>query len=232
MRSGCPSVLCFSALVLGLLELIAVGWARDPSWAASEDVAPIRSRLREVIELPRQTLTFKPTRDDITVGRVVLSIYCSNPDDVRVNGVRLDPVWRDVRLTQAGDIVVDRSSSTVPDAGVAWTDIYLDRVATNRFVLPPLKIESFADRLGGQLCISVKASFNEVTNRYDSMYYENLDDRYALVSWCTNRPEPTSPVGARFRQNRVATVEEFRATLSKPIVIRLNQRPLQEERSR
>ena len=179
-----------------------------------------------MVEVPRHTLVFKPTRDNITVGSVVLSIYCSNPEEVRVNGVTLDPAWREVRLTQAGKIVVDRSSSAVPDARVAWADIYLEQVATNQFSLPPLKIESSANEPGGQLCMSVKASFNEVTNQYDSMYYENPDDRYALVAWCKSPPEPLSPVGARFTQNRVATAEEFRATLSKPLVIRLNQRPL------
>jgi hypothetical protein len=160
------------------------------------------------------------------VGRAVLSVYCSNPQEVRVNGVALDPAWREARLTQAGRIVVDRSSGAVPDAGVAWTDIYLEQVATNRFSLPPLKIESSAEEPGGQLCMSVKTWFNEVTNQYDSMYYENLDDRYALVAWCRNTPEASSPVEARFGQNRAATVEEFKAALSKPLVIRLNRRPL------
>lgn len=30
-----------------------------------------------IIEFPRRTLIFKPTRDDMRVGRVVLSVYCS-----------------------------------------------------------------------------------------------------------------------------------------------------------
>ena len=102
----------------------------------------------------------------MTVGSVVLSVYCSNPEELRVNGDMLDPAWREVRVTKAGRIVVDRSVSAVPDAREAWTDIYLEQVATNQFSLPPLKIESSANEPSGQLCMSVKAWFNEVTNQY------------------------------------------------------------------
>jgi hypothetical protein len=86
----------------------------------------------------------------------------------------------------------------------------------------------------GILCISVKAWFNEVTTVYDSMFYQNTDDRYALVSWCTRPPEsfPETQYKARFGQNRVATVNEFKEILSRPFLIKLNQRPLREEWSR
>jgi hypothetical protein len=60
------------------------------------------------------------------------------------------------------------------------------------------------------------------------MYYQNLDDRYALLSYCTRAPE-ASGVQSRFKQNRVATVDEFKQALGKPFVIKLNQRALRKE---
>lgn len=71
---------------------------------------------------------------------------------------------------------------------------------------------------GGQLCLSVKVWFNEVSNQYDSMYYQNLDDRYALVPFCTRAPE-SSGGRSRLNHNRVATVDEFKQALGKPFVL-------------
>lgn len=226
----CP----ISIPVLCLLALVAAGCAHKSAQPASEAGTPDQKFLTEVIEFPRQTLILKPTRDDITVGRVVFSVYCPSPEDVRVNGVQLDPAWRDIHLTQTG-IVVDRRSSVVPDAGAAWMLIHLKRTARNQFEFAPLKIEFSNKEHSSLLCMSVKAWFNEVTNQYDAMYYQNLDDRYALVSYCTRPPDNPSEAGAvraRFSQNRVATVNEFKQVLSRPFVIRLNQEPLREEWSR
>jgi hypothetical protein len=218
-----------SLLVLGIMSALVAGCAPKPSPPAAEDSPTALEQLLEIIDLPRQTLVFKPTRDDITVGRVVFSVYCSHPDDVRVNGMRPDPAWRDVHLTETGEIVVDERNSAVPE--IAWLYIYLSEVAKNQFELGPLKIEVSGNQQNVLLCLSIKVWFNEVTNQYDGLYYENLDDRYALVSYCSDAPEP-SPVEARFRQNRVATVNEFKEAISGPLVIRLNQRPLREEWSR
>src|SRR5262245_44391291 len=122
-------------LVPGLLALVAV--RASDLHLESRGITQVRTASKEVVGFPRSTLIFKPTRGDLTVGGAVLSVYCSNPEDVRVNGVTLDPAWSEVRLTQAGRIIVDRTSSAVPDASVAWTDIYLEHVATNQFSLPP-----------------------------------------------------------------------------------------------
>ncbi len=77
-----------------------------------------------------------------------------------------------------------------------------------------------AQVISGPLCMSVKVWFNEVTNQYDSPFYENVPDRYALVSYCTKDiPEAR----ARHRQNRVATLEEFKGRLNQSFVLKLKE---------
>ena len=197
-----------SGIVFGLLTLTAAGLAPpSPHHAPVADTgAPAPEPLREVIELPRQTLIFKPTRDDITVGCVIFSLSHSNQGDapfleaIRVNGVQ-------------------------PEAPV----LHLKQVGKNQFELPALKIEFSSKQLGGPLYMTLKVWFNELTNQYDSIYYGNVPDRYALLSYCTKEDEDPSQLNARLGANRVATVEEFTSRLSQPFVIKLNQRPLREE---
>ena len=154
-----------------------------------------------VIEFPRQTIVFAPTRSDMTVGRVTFAVFFTNREAIRLNGAK-------------------------PDSTFTYVD--LKQLATNRFELAPLKIEFSTNGQSGPLCISIKAWFNEVSNQYDSLFYQDLDDRYALVSYCT-RPPDSSEARSRFKQNRVATVKEFREILAKPIVMKLKQTPLRRE---
>jgi len=159
----------------------------------------------QVIELPPQKLLFKPTRDDITVGCVVFSLYHSNLgkrinlEAIRVNG-----------------------------AQPKTARLYLKQVGKNQFELPALKIEFSSKELGGPLYMTLKVWFNELTNQFDSVVYEHLPDRYALVSYCTKEDDDPSKVNARMGANRVATLKEFKERLGKPFVIELNQRTLQE----
>jgi len=151
------------------------------------------------IELPQKTLTLKPTRNDITIGAVLFRMYPDDVAGIRVNAAK--PRSNIVRLKQVG-----------PDT----------------FEFPAMKIE-FDTTTGGPIfCMSLKAYFNEATNMYDGRYYANLDDRYALFSWCSADPVNT-PAESRFKQNRLYTVGQFRQKLSEPIVIRLNDEPLKEE---
>ena len=156
-----------------------------------------------VIELGPQTLTFTPTRDDLTVGCAVFPVVSSHP--VRVNGVEAKQ----------------------------WNYIYLKQVGRNQFELPALRIEFAPDGPDAIGCLSVKVWFNEVTNYSDSALYEHRDDRYALVSWCTNPPELMKDTSynykARFGQNRVRTLGEFRERLAKPFPLRMNQTPLRAD---
>jgi hypothetical protein len=192
--------------VLGMLALIAIGCAPQSSRQASEASTPARKHMTEVIEFPRRTLIFKPSRDDITVGCVILSLYQSdmgkaiNLEAIRMNGVK-------------------------PEMPV----IYLKQVGKSQFELPALKIEFSSQELGGPLYMSLKAWFNELTNQGDSPYYENVPDRYALLSYCTKEDDDPSKVNARLGANRVATVKEFKERLTRPFVIKLNQRPLRKE---
>jgi hypothetical protein len=222
------SARCLSVVVCGWLLVLVIDGARRPPQSAPEEVVTIRNDLKEVIDLPRRTLSFKPTREDVTVGHVVFSILWSTPDEVRLNGIRLDSAWTEIRLTRAGDIIVERGSGARPHGGMARILMSLDRVATNRFELPTVKLEASTTRPRGQLCLSLKAWFNEISTQYDALYYEKGEDRYALVAWCMNPALLSPSVAARFTQNRVATAAEFSDTLAKPFVIRLNDRPLRE----
>ncbi|MEW6158632.1 MAG: hypothetical protein AB1813_14460 [Verrucomicrobiota bacterium] len=157
----------------------------------------------------------------------MFSVYCSNPDAVRVNGVTPDPLWRDIRVDQTGAIEVIERHRTAPEKA-AWFYINLPSARPNQFQFGPLKIESAGPELAGLICMSLKIWFNEVPNEFDGLYYQNLDDRYALVSFCTHPPDPR-PVRSRFDQNRVATIREFQEKLGRPISIKLNQRALRKD---
>jgi hypothetical protein len=216
-----------SGVVTGLLALAAIACAQS-ALQQSSDAAPEQKDSPSVIEFSRQTLDFKPTRDDMTVGRVVISVFCAKPGEVRVNGVKPDPAWRDIHLTSGGEIVVDERSRTAPADGAAWIYISLRQLSTNQFEMPPLKLEFPTNDNNGLFCISIKVWFNEVSNQYDSLFYQKTDDRYALASYCTSSPD-SSAARSRFKQNRVATVREFTELFSKPFVIRLKQTPLRKE---
>ena len=185
-----------------LLTLLLFGISTPGCAGSAAPQAAGAKDLSHVVDLPRQTLTFKPTRDDLTVGCVVLSLVGTQP--ARVNGVETDS---------------------------RYSYLYLRQAAKNQFELPAMKIEYSLDGPEPIFCMSVKVWFNEVTNQHDSDLYVNRDDRYSLVSWCTSPPELSSDTSykARFGQNRVQTLEEFKATLAKPFVLRMNQRPLKPE---
>lgn len=169
-------------------------------------LADARALQTQVIELPGQKLVFKPTRDDITVGCVILSLFHSN-------------------LSTPLELEAIRVNGTQPKTA----RLYLKQIGKNQFELPALKIEFSSKQLGGPLYMSLKVWFNELTNQYDSFVYEHLPDRYAIVSYCTKEDDDPSKVNARLGANRVATLKEFKERLGKPFVIELNQRSLREE---
>ena len=189
-----------SRLFLLIAGLAAPGCARELPRPSPENIsAPAPRDAAETIAFDRQTLVFNPSRDDFTVASAVFGIHCSRPEEVRVNGARPDSSW-----------------------------LYLDlvEVGKNRFELAPLEIV-IPGKPSGLLCMSVKVWFHQVPNEYDSLYYQETDDRYALVSFATRTEGPDwKAARARFGQNRVETLVEFRDALSRPFEIRLNQRPL------
>jgi hypothetical protein len=185
-----------------LLPLLAVGIIAIGCAAGESPQAVDRKNPSHAIELPRQTLTFHPTRDDLSVGCVLLSMVGTQP--ARVNGV---------------------------ENGSRYAYLCLRQVAKNQFELPAMKIEYSLDGPEPIFCMSVKVWFNEVTNQHDSDLYVNRDDRYSLVSWCTSPPELSSDTSykARFGENRVQTFDEFKARLAEPFVLRMNQREIKPE---
>jgi len=200
MKREFMTIFCLGSLVL-------VSCSHEPVNKASQNLIKPQQQSIEVIEIPRQILTFQPTRADISVGKVTFTIAASKPESVRVNGHALDP---------------------------AWLQIELKNIARNQYELAPLNIEWPQNPGHEILCMSVKAWFQEVSTTYDSLFYQNTEDRYALISWCSMAPEsfPTTQYKSRFAQNRVMTVNEFKEALTKPFVIKLNDRPLDEEKPR
>jgi hypothetical protein len=173
-----------------------------PEHEASE---PDQRRLSEVVEIPRQILTFRPTRDDITVGCVIFTLDHSKSDEMNLDAVR-----------------INGAKPEIPT-------IFLNQVGNNQFELPAMKIEFSSVELGGPLYLAVKVWFNELTNLYDSQFYENVPDRYALLSYCTKEDEDPSKVNVRQGANRAANLKEFNDALARPFVIKLNRQPIMEE---
>lgn len=158
---------------------------------------------QEVAAIDSRVLTFVPSRDDLTVGKAVVSIHAERPEEVRLDGKPLP---------------------------AAWHLIELERVGPNRFALPPLRLEAPAGEL---VCLSLKVWFAEVDNRWDGLFYDRLDDRYALVAWSTRTDGPGwERAKARFAQNRVDTLDQLQERLSRPFPIALNRRPLSDARER
>ena len=208
-----------SHLFLSLPVIAVVGCNSHFSSETLRSNASTQQTPIEVIEFESRILKFRPTRDDFTVGRAIFWLLCE-------------------RMAASSDREGDahRKSETCSGYrvnGVEQGDIYnvieLRQVAKNQFELPRIRVE-FSKEGSGHFCAVVKVWFNEVTNKYDSPFYENVDDRYALVTFCTSDREEFQWVGthARFSQNRVATLKEFKEALSEPLVIRLNQRPLSD----
>ena len=171
-----------------------------------ETTPPALKALSESVQLPRQTLEFKPTRDDITVGCALFSLHHSDMskafplDAVRVNGKK-------------------------PETA----ELYLKQLGKNQFELPALKIEYSSKELRGPLYLTLKVWFNELTNQYDSPLYENTPDRYALLSYGTKEDEDPFTLNARLGANRAVTLKDFKEKLAQPFVIKLKEQPLKEE---
>lgn len=169
--------------------------------SASSAAAQEPAHADGVIAIESRTLTFAPSRDDLTVGTVWFNVYCSRPAEVRINGVAPADAWHHIVLTE---------------------------VAKNRFTLPAVTIELPRGH-AGLVCLSVKAWFVEVGNEYDALFYEDPDDRYALVSFATRVEGPDwERARPRFSQNRVGTLRELNDALDRPFPIALNQRPLDD----
>jgi hypothetical protein len=131
-------------------------------------------------------------------------------------------VWFNIYASQPSQVTIDGVASAEQ-----WHHLELREVAKNRFALPALRIESRATLL----CLSIKVWFKEVGNQHDGLFYERLDDRYALVAFATRADGPEwERARPRFAQNRVATLDEFLAALERPFALRLNRRPLAEAR--
>jgi hypothetical protein len=194
-------------LVLAFFALLPIaGNAQQPSAWETPTAAPTHALLTEVIKLSRQTLRFKPTRDDLSIGSVTFSLLNPSGKDghwlegVRVNGARPKTPF-----------------------------LNLKPIGKNEFELPELKIEFSTAALGGPLFLSIKTWFNELTNQQDVPYYQNqLSDRYALLTYCTDENDDPSQENARWGANRVKTLADFKARLTQPLIVALNQKPLPE----
>jgi hypothetical protein len=154
------------------------------------------------LSLASRVIELATTRSDITVGAAMFTSRCG---------------------TGTGD---EATGSCLLDGAQAepWTYLELPSVRPGEFALAEHTLAWDGSTCA---CLSLKAFFNEVSFQDDSLYYVNLDDRYALVSYCTAEQCLASPENAaRFSHNRALTIESFDAALSQRFVIELNDRPL------
>ena len=173
-----------SVRVLVVIALSATVCPHQALGEPAEDSTSAEIRLAEVIDLPAQTLTFNPTRDDITVGCVIFSLHHSD-------------------LGKAINLAAIRVNGAQPSTA----RLYLKQVGKNQFKLPAVKIAFSSEDFGGPLYLTAKVWFNELTNQWDSPFYEHVPDRYALISYCTKENDDPSKVNARLGANRVASVD-------------------------
>jgi hypothetical protein len=166
--------------------------------AAGAALIPAQAGAQQPIALERQVLQFAPSRADLTVGIARVAVFAPDQD------------WT-VKLATG-------VSENLQTAG-KYTFVELKPAGRNRFELPPLAVEA-SRRDGGPVCVSVKVWFNEVTNVYDQPYYVDPADRNALLSFCTRWDERAR---GRYGHNRVATLEEFRAGLGRPLPLNLRR---------
>ena len=166
--------------------------------ATAGSVVAADAGAQQPIGFERQVLRFAPSRADLAVGIVWVSVFTPDED------------WT-VKLP-------DAERANFEYAG-KYKYLELKPIGKNQFELPPLTIEARKDS-SGPVCVSVKAWFNEVSNVYDSLYYSDVADRQALLAFCTRWDERAGP---RQGHNRVATLQEFRASLGKPLTLNLRQ---------
>jgi hypothetical protein len=187
-----------------MLALLSTSSAQQPLSSTPKVGAVARENLSGLLELPRQILSVQPTRDDISVRSVVFSVSGSDglfhgeTDGIRINGV------------------VPKSSQ-----------LNLKQVGKNQFELPALKIEYSSQVFGGPLYLTLKVWFNEVSTE-DVFFYQDRQDRYALLTYCTDEAEDPAMVNARWGANRAKTWKEFKEKLAAPLVLNLKPQPLRE----
>lgn len=170
----------------------------DPP-AAALDVAKLAAHGEHVLVLEARTLSFVPSRSDFTVRTALLSFFAAPPEDVTRDGVPLTERWNYLELPAVGP---------------------------NQFALASSSLSWVVDR-NPLVCVSIKVWFAEVGNQYDGLYYIDVEDRYALVSYCTrDRGADWAQAEPRFSQNRVASVDALLDVLRAPLAIELNDRRL------
>jgi hypothetical protein len=193
----------FSFLLLGLVAFVTTGCTRLSSSPASDARVPASSNLVRTIKLPKRTLVFQPSRDDFTVRSVIFTVS-------QLANVPRDGVW-------------------INGVAPKRMQIHLRQVGTNRFQLPALKIQYSREAMGGPLYLALKVWFNDISNQGDPFFYQNLPDRYALLTYCTDETEDPAKVNVRWGANRAATVREFNERLAKPLTIRLKEGPMRPD---
>lgn len=159
--------------------------------------APAAEPAPQPISFERQVLEFAPTRPDFTVGIAWFTVLTPQKDWT----VTFDEPQHD-NFDERGDLKY----------------LELKQVGKNRFELPALAIKP-AGPDSGAVCMSVKIWFNELPNER-LFFFPHIEDRYSQLSYCSrDAPEAQH----HFSQNRVATLEDFRARLKQPLVLTLTE---------
>lgn len=149
------------------------------------------------IKLDPCVLEFQPTRPDLNVGIVWFTMLTPDNDWT----LTFDPSQEDNYKDQGTLKLLD-----------------LKEVGRNRFEFPGLTVDRHGEK-NGAVCMSIKIWFKELPNER-IFYFEKIEDRCSQLSY-VSRDVPEAQ--HHFSQNRVATLDEFKDSLKKPLVLKLTQ---------
>lgn len=149
-----------------------------------------------IIAIESRTLTFVPSRDDLTVGTVWFNVYSSRPTEVKIDGAAPANEWHHLELAQVG-----KNQFALPALTIEHADGLLC-----------LSVKAWFNEVGNQYD---SWFYVKPDDRYALVAFSTHVDG---PDWERARP--------RFSQNRVATLREFMDVLARPFTIALNQRPL------
>lgn len=155
-------------------------------------------------DIPAVTVVIAHDRPDLVLEKLMIQLYCL-PREGGQGGAPFET---------CGTVTVD---------GPQPTDQLFELPATgrDRVDTKPISI-GFATRAENVWCIGMKVLFQGIPNQTDSLLYVDLDDRYSILSYCSEATLPPQHAQqSRWAHRRAPTFQEFVTRLGQPIAIAL-----------
>ena len=154
------------------------------------------------LELPEGRARIEHTRDDLQLKKLWLAVFCVGRQGWSKN-------------TCAALTVQGR-----PHKGLL---IELDSTGQNVVPVPSIRINLTS--LADTACVTMKAVFSDYPNEVDFQLYADPNDRYSILSYCTQAPPMELSGQPRVNHRRVQSWTEFiNRLLNRPLVLKLNER--------